>query len=221
MKSNEDLQNVIQHAIKWHPMLDPAGIGVTVLNGIVTLTGTVDNYDKKEETEKVVKNVAGVTGIVNHIKVHINDPAHPTDEEIAKAIIEAFKWRWDIPNRHLRVKVENGSVTLDGEVTSNHQKEAARKTVSRMVGVKGIFNNICIMPDQDKADSKDIQSALWRDANINDDDIHVEVIGSKVILTGYVPSFSQKAEAEKVAWSAPGITAVENQLQIGGEVDLL
>lgn len=215
MKSNEELQKDIQLAIMWQPKLCATDIGVTCKQGVITLDGTVDSYAKKDMVQKAVRNVVGVRAIVNHITVtlaHLNVPA---DEDIEKAIDNAFKWHWDIPSQHLRVKVEDGFVTLEGEVNWAREKEAARKTVSTILGVKGVLNNIqlCAKPNA-VINVRDIEKALFRNAAINDEDIKVEIKDGSVYLTGSVPSLFQKDEAEKMAWNAPGVAAVHNFLSI-------
>lgn len=215
MRSNEDLQKDIQHAIAWQPKLCATDIGVICKQGIITLTGIVDTYAKKDLVENAAKNVMGVKAIVNNITVTLSRKNIPADEEIAKAINDAIKWHWDISSQHLRVTVENGFVTLEGEVNWAREKEAARKTVSSILGVKGILNNIQLCAEPNAViNVRDIEKALFRNAAINDEDIKVEIKDGSVYLTGSVPSLFQKDEAEKMAWNAPGVAAVHNFLNI-------
>jgi osmotically-inducible protein OsmY len=122
MKTNEALQKDVQDAIKWEPLLHAAEIGVIVNDGIVTLTGTVDNYTKKREAEHAVKSVQGVKAVVEKIEVIFPNIGPKTDNDIASEIVSAYKWNWKIPNDKIQVKVENGWVNLDGEVDWNYQK---------------------------------------------------------------------------------------------------
>jgi osmotically-inducible protein OsmY len=185
MISNEALQQDVQQALKWEPQLHAAEIGVAVSDGIVTLTGTVDSYAKKAEAEEAAKNVAGVKAVVEKITVHFDDWGEKTDNEIASEVLNAFKWHWDIPNDKVNIKVEKGWVTLEGEIGWNYQKEAAKKTVSNLMGVKGVINNIMIVPaTKNKVERKDIETALLRNVSINDAEINVNVSGSKVTLKG-------------------------------------
>lgn len=130
MKTNEELQKKVIEAINWEPLLSAAEIGVLAVDGIVTLTGSVNSYAKKEEAEEAAKNVSGVKVVVEKIEVVLNDKTHKSDVEIAMEIINAFKWHWDIPNDRVQVKVENGWVSLSGSLEWNYQKEAAKKAVS-------------------------------------------------------------------------------------------
>ena len=216
MKNNAELQKDVQDAIKWEPLLNAAEIGVTVKDGVVTLTGTVNNYSKKSEAEDAAKNVAGVKAVVEKIEVkHSSSWAKKDDNEIATEVIKALNWNWRIPSDKVKVEVEKGWVTLGGEVEWNYQKEAAKDAVKYLLGVTGVSNNITIRPKiQDLIEKKDVESALRRNWSINDRDIIVKVSGNKVTLSGRVNSWYQKTEAARIAWNAPGIWTVDNELVV-------
>lgn len=215
MISNEALQQDVQDALKWEPQLHAAEIGVTALDGIVTLTGTVDSYAKKAQAEEAAKNVTGVKAVVEKIIVHFDNWGEKSDNEIANEVLNAFKWHWDIPHDNVRIKVENGWVTLEGEIEWNYQKEAAKKTVSSLMGVKGVINDIMIVSaTKTVVKREDIETALLRNVSINETGIIVTVAGSKVTLTGSVDSWHQKDEAGRIAWNAPGVLEVNNDLAV-------
>jgi osmotically-inducible protein OsmY len=217
MKTNENLQKDVQDAIKWEPLLHAAEIGVTVKDGVVTLTGIVDNHIKKTEAETAAKNVKGVKAVVEKIEIRYNSFWNDkSDLEIANAIISALKWNWNVPNDTIKIKVENGWVTLDGELAWNYQREAAKNAVKNLEGVKGIYNNIKINSDHtDTIEKEAIEKALSRNWSINDNDIEVKVKANEVTLAGVVSSYFQKDEAEKIAWNAPGVWSVNNELSVG------
>jgi osmotically-inducible protein OsmY len=215
MKTNEDLQKDVQDAIKWEPMLHAAEIGVTVKDGIVTLTGTVDSYSKKSEAEEASKKVAGVKAVVEKIEIKFCKTLQTSDNEIASEVINAFKWNWEIPSDKVKVKVEAGWVSLDGNLDWNYQREAAKKVVSKLNGVKGVTNNIRIESETNaEIEKKDIENAISRNWSMNGQDIQVNVLGHKVTLNGIVDSMYQKDEAGRIAWKSPGVWNLDNELKI-------
>lgn len=201
---------------KWEPQLSAAQIGVSAKDGVVTLTGTVDGYAKKSEAEDAAKRVAGVKVVVEKIEVkYASDWAKKDDNDIAAEIVSAFKWNWEAPGDKVKAKVENGWVTLDGELAWKFQSDAAAKSVKALLGVTGVSNNIKIKSQTEEALEKaDIESALERNWSVSSQDIHVKVSGHKATLTGTVDSWYQKDEASRIAWNAPGVWTVENELLV-------
>ena len=215
MRTNENLQKDVQNAIKWEPLLHAAEIGVTVKDGIVTLTGTVDNYMKKLEAENATKNVAGVKAIVENIKVVLPHTSVKTDNAVADEVVKALRDNWSVPNDNIQVKVENGWVYLEGKIMWDYQREAAKKSIDGLLGVKGVIDNMEIKSEiHDKLEQKLIENALKRHWSVNADDIKVKVSGTNVTLTGYVNSLYQKEEAGRIAWKTPGVWTVDNRLEI-------
>jgi osmotically-inducible protein OsmY len=218
MKNNAELQKDVQDAIKWEPLLNTAEIDVTVKDGVVTLTGTVDSYSKKSEAVDTAKNVAGVQAVVEKIEIKFSsDWTKKDDNEIATEVENALKW-----NDKVKVKVEKGWVTLEGELERNYQKEAAKNAVKNLLGVTGVINNIKIKSEtQGEIERKDIESALRRNWSIRAKDIEVKVLGHKVTLNGTVNSWYQKDEAARIAWNAPGVWTVDNELVVKYDYSLL
>ena len=216
MKTNSDLQDKVLNALHWEPLLNKTEIGVTANDGIVALTGFVDSYAKKLKAEATVKNIKGVKAVVEKIEVRFGVDGAVTDTEIAREVINAFKWNWEIPNDVIKVKVENNWVTLEGELQWNYQRETAQKLVDNLVGVRGVNNKLTIRTELHDMIEKDlIVEAIERDWSINDDEISVTVLDKKVILTGLVHSLYQKHQVEKIVWSTPGVWFVENNLEVG------
>ena len=215
MKNNEELLKDVQAAMKWHPILNDTRIIVTADKGIITLKGMVESYSQKKVAEEATKKVAGVIVVVENIEIQFNSTNIRTDNEIANEIINAFKWNCDVPDEHIQIQVENGWVTLDGEVEWNSERESTNKSVINLAGVKGITNNITIKSNvHDEIEKAEIENALERNSVTHNLDIFVKVTGNRVILDGSVNSRQQKDEAGNIAWNAPGVGAVDNKLLI-------
>lgn len=215
MKSNERLQKDVQDAIKWEPLMNAAEIGVTVKDGVVTLSGIVNSYLKKLEAENATKNVLGVIKIIENIEVKFTTPISKTDKEIETEVMYALQSNCDISLDNLQVVVENGWVTLNGQQQWDFQKQIARNTVNNLQSIKGVINNITITANKHQVvDISDITRALERNWSIEDKKIHVAVVNNSVTLSGIVNSLYQKETAERITWNATGVLNVENNLII-------
>lgn len=218
MKNNTELQTDVQNAIKWEPLLHAAEIGVTAKDGVVSLTGVVDSYAKKMEAENAAKRVIGVKALVEKIEVKFPNSWTKTNAEIAHEVLAALKSNWSVPKDKVTVKVEDGWVTLDGELPWNYQKESAKNTINYLGGVKGVTNNIKIKSEtHDAIEKQDVEDAIGRSWSVDDSDINVSVSGTTVTLTGTVNSWYQKDEAGRIAWNTPGIWHVKNELEVDYE----
>jgi osmotically-inducible protein OsmY len=215
MKSNESLQKDVQDAIKYEPLLNAAEIGVTVKDGIVTLTGTVNTYAKKLEAEEATKKTNGVKAVIENIIVHFGEETRKSDIEIASDALSVLRWNWEVTSKDVKVKVEDGWVTLYGELSWNFQKEAAEKSVKNLTGLKGLSNNITIKSNkQDSVEQKDIERAIANNWSIGDRYISVAVADNNVTLSGSVKSIFEKEEAGRIAWNARGVFTVDNNLVV-------
>lgn len=215
MKTNQDLANDVREAIHWEPLLKATKIDVNALDGVITLTGLVDGYLKKSKAEDVAKGITGVRAVVEEIEVKFKNDHDRSDNEIAIEVINAIKTNGQIPHDRIKVRVENGWVTLEGNLPWNYQKDAAKDAVRHLAGVKVFTNDIRIQPEsQDELEQEDVQRALRRSSSTNDQDIQVYVTGNIVTLNGVVNSYYQKEEAERIAWNAPGVLNVDNELAI-------
>ncbi|SDG04300.1 BON domain-containing protein [Epilithonimonas hungarica] len=221
MKTNAELQRDVQDAINWEPQLKNINIGITATDGIVCLTGTVDNYAKKIQIEQVVKKVFGVNIFVENIDVKLQKHETKNDIEIAKEIMAAFEANPVIPQEQLEVKVENGWVTLTGELSWDYLRDVTENTIQHLPWIKGIYNNITIVPEMHHytIDKKDIMKALKR-SSIDDREITVSVSGTTVRLTGTVHTWHQREEAARIVWKTPGIKNLKNELKVDYEYDL-
>lgn len=214
MKTNAELQTDVQNAIKWEPLLHAAEIGVTAKDGVVSLTGEVDSYVKKMEAENAAKKVIGVKALIEKIEVKIPTKWEKTDTEIVDEVLKALKKTWSLPKDKVTVKVENGWVSLGGELPWNYQREDAKSAVRYLSGVKGVSNNIKIKSESNDAIEKNMVEKALRRSSIDDSDINVKVSGTTVTLSGTANSWYQKDEAERIAWKTRGIWHVNNELEI-------
>ena len=215
MKSDIEIQKDVMEQLKWEPFLNSAQIGVSVKNGIVTLSGQVDAYSKKIQAEKAAKKVSGVKAIAEDIIVGLSPTYKKTDVEVAESVVNALKWHTMIPEDKIKVSVEEGNVKLEGEVEWEYQRNQAKTTVENLTGVRFVTNLIAVKPKVTPYElQQKINSSFQRSANIDAARITAEVLGSKVILRGKVRSFAEKEDAENAVWSAPGVVSVENKLVI-------
>lgn len=215
MKTDVQIQKDVMDEIKWDPFLSVTEIGVTVKNGIVTLSGNVNSYTKKIAAEKAAKRVSGVKIVAEDINVGISPEYRKTDTEIAEAVLNALKWHSAVQEEKIKIKVEDGIVKLEGEVEWEYQRNNAKIAIESLIGVRSVINLILVKPKVLASDiEKRISNAFHRSATIDAEKITVSVSGTKVILRGKVSSYAEKEEAERVAWAAPGVTTVESNLEI-------
>lgn len=215
MKTDSKIKQDVLDELAWHPNIDETQIGVIVEDGVVTLTGFVDEFPKKLAAEKATKNVAGVKAVAEDIQVKYGDENKKTDKEIAKAAVNALEWNSSVPSDKIMVKVDNGYIFLTGEVTWKYQRNAAKRTIENLLGVKGVINNIEIIQKVAPIEVKEkIQKAFERSADIDAAQLVVKVEGSVVTLTGTVSSIKEKEDAAKAAFHAPGVTKVKNDIKV-------
>ena len=215
MRANVELQRDVIDELKYEPSLDPGQIGVIAKDGIVTLSGTVKTHAEKWSAIRATERVSGVRAVVDKIEVELPFVFRRTDEEIAWAVLDALRWDVIVPDDRIEVKVSNGWVTLKGTVDYKYEHAAAEDAVRNLIGVKGILNRITIKPLVTPFEVKArVQNALRRAAELNARRIEIDVVGGKVILRGNVHSWTEREQAERAAWSAPGVSQVEDDLTV-------
>ncbi|GHO94631.1 BON domain-containing protein [Reticulibacter mediterranei] len=214
-RTDEDIQRDVLDELAWDTRVRPNEVGVSVKDGIVTLTGWIDSYSKKLAAEAAAHRVYGVKAVVNDIEVSIPGYAERTDADLAAAVVNALRWDAGIPAGKIDVTVSQGWVTLKGEVDYGFQKRDAERAIRHLSGIRGISNLITVKPTLLPIDLKrSIEKELVRNAETDAKNITVEVDGSKVILRGAVRSYAEKKAVEEAAWAAPGVTEVDNQIRI-------
>jgi len=213
-KNDADLQHDVEEELRWDPSIHAEQIGVSVKNGVVELDGHVDSLWEKWAAEGAALRVANVESVASEIKVEPPPSATRTDEEIARAASNHIEWNWLVP-KTVKVQVTDGVVTLQGTVEWQYQKKEAEQGLLRLIGVKSILNRITLNPKVSAPGVKGrIEDAFKRNAVIDATHIKVETSDGTVTLRGSVRSWVARAQAEYIAWAAPGVSKVENHLRI-------
>ena len=215
MKSDSEIERDVREELKWDPDLDAEDIAVSVKNGVVTLAGFTKSYTDRLEAEIAAKRVAGVRAVANDIEVRLPAIDQRPDPDIARDAVAALKAELPISHDRIKVIVKDGWVTLEGAVEWQYQKTAADNAVRKVKGVKGVTNVVTVKPKVEPSElQRKIIDAFKRNAEVDANRITVEANGSEVILKGTVRSWIEREEAERVAWSAPGVTRVEDRIVV-------
>ena len=213
LEADEVIQRDVVEELEFDPRVSAQAIGVRVQEGIVTLMGTVDSYSQRSPAEDAAKRVAGVRGVANELDVRIPGETKRTDEDIARDALHALELRGDLPAQRLKITVDAGWLTLEGEMDWQHQRSLAEEVVAAIPGVTGVTDRIEVsrlpLPVQIR---HKIKAAYIRNAKLEAREIAVEIGDHRIILRGTVQSWAEKVEAERIAWSIPGVTQVENRI---------
>ncbi|MEW5916369.1 MAG: BON domain-containing protein [Gemmatimonadota bacterium] len=216
MKTDAQIREEIFKELKWEPTIRDIEIGVSVKDGVATLSGNVRTFAQKFAADRAAERVAGVQVVADELNVKLTDGQERSDTEIAHAVANVLKWDSEVPDA-VKARVDNGWIWLEGDVEWQFQKEAAERAIRYLTGVRGVTNTVRIKPTlaSPVEVSKKIKEALVRGAQFDADRIVVEAQAGKITLRGTVRSYAERKEAERAAWSAPGVTDVEDKIAIG------
>ncbi len=215
MISDLQLRQDVLDELEFEPSVNAAHIGVAADRGVVTLTGFVTNYAEKAAVERAARRVKGVKAIAEEIEVRLPSDTKRSDDEIAARALDILKWQVGVPADRIKIKVERGTVTLTGDVDWQFQKTDAEHVVHKLTGVANVVNQIRVASAVRASEVKEkIQKALERSADVEASRITVQTEGGRVVLSGKVRAWYERDIAERAAWSAPGVTEVQDHLTI-------
>jgi osmotically-inducible protein OsmY len=213
--TDSQLQQDVLDELDFEPSVSAAHIGVTAKNGVVTLSGHAGSYAEKVAAEEAARRVNGVHAIAQEIEVRYPGDKKTADDEIAARALSIMKWNAVVPYNAVQVKVQDGWVTLLGEVDWQFQRVAAESGIRRLSGVAGVLNEITLKPRPEPLDVKrKIEEALRRSAEVEAKSIQVTSLGDgKVALEGKVHDWQERDAVKRAAWSTAGVSAIEDRLQ--------
>ena len=215
MRTDMELQKDVMEELKWEPRLVEDEIGVAVKEGVITLTGFVPDYAQRRIAARAAERVAGVKAVAQELVVKVPDAFRRSDTELAHQVVNALAWDIEVPTEKIKAKVEDGWVTLEGEVQWQYQRNAAERAVRYLGGIKGVSNLVTIAPLASPYDvALRIKAALHRTADVEAKRVHVSATDGKVVLTGTVRSWPERADIERAAWSASGVQTVDDRLAV-------
>ncbi len=215
MKSDTEIKRDVEAELRWDPEIDQTDIAVKVNDAIVTLTGFARSFPEKYRAEATAKRVTGVTGVANDIEVRLPSADALTDPQVARAAVAALQTALPLSWQEIKPLVHEGHVALEGTVEWHYQREKAEHAIRDLKGVVSVRNSIRVKPRVAASEIKHkIEEAFRRNAEVDAQHITVDAQGSEVTLRGEVRSWAERDQAQRTAWSAPGVMQVRNELQV-------
>jgi osmotically-inducible protein OsmY len=214
--NDKELRQHVLDELEFEPSFDATDIGVAVEKGVITLTGHVPSFWQKTRAERAVWRVKGVKAIAQELSVRYPNDKKVADDQIAERALNLLAWDAAVPEDSVRIKVQNGWVTLEGEVNWQYQRAAAETDMRKLSSVIGVNNNIVIKTRAQAPDlRKRIEAALKRNAEVEAEQISIDVRDNGVVrLEGTVDSWDELQAIKAAAWSAPGVHMVDDRITI-------
>ena len=216
MKTDQQLRTDVLDQLKWEPSIHEEEIATAVKSGVVTLSGHVSSYAEKYAAVRAIERLHGVSAVVDDLEVNLPSEQRRSDTEIAHTAVSALRWDVTVPDDKLKLTVRDGWVTLEGDVMWQYQKSSAERAIRNLVGVKGVTNLIAVRPHKasvfDVSDK--IKEALKRSAELDAERISISARDGTVTLSGTVHSYAERRDAERAAWSAPGVFEVDDRIAV-------
>jgi len=216
MRTDQQLRSDVLDQLKWEPSIHEAEIATAVKSGVVTLSGHVRTFAEKYGAVRAIERLNGVSAVVDELQVTLPSEHQRLDTELAHAAVSALRWDITVPDEKIKLTVRDGWITLEGEVMWQYQKSGAERAIRNLAGVKGITNLVAVRPRKASVFdvSEKIKDALRRTAELDAERITVEARDGTVTLKGTVHSFADRRDAERAAWSAPGVSEVDDRIAV-------
>ncbi|MEO8307363.1 MAG: BON domain-containing protein [Pseudomonadota bacterium] len=216
MNTDIAIKKNVDAELHWTPQLDEKDIASTVTNGVVTLSGYVHSFYEKYQAEVAAKRLAGVAAVANDIVIRFATDEGITDPELARNVATAIKFQLPVSWENVKAIVNHGHIFLDGQVEWHFQREGIESAIRHLQGVLSVNNQISLIPRVTPTEIRlRIEDAFRRSAEVDANHISVHTNGGQVVLRGKVSSWAEREEAQRTAWSAPGVTLVTNEIVVG------
>ncbi len=215
-KSDAQIQKEVLDELKWDTRVEETEVGVTVHDGVVTLTGVVSSWAKRLAAEEAAHRVAGVLDVANDVEVNLPSSLERTDTEIAEAVRRALQWDVFVPDTRIQSTVSDGRVTLDGTVDTWSERADAERAVRNLTGVRAVTNRVKVVAPMraPREVKRAIEEALERRARREAKRIDVTLSDGKATLTGHVRSWAEREAVVNAVRYTPGVEEVEDRLHI-------
>ena len=208
-------QDVIDE-LDWEPEVEASRVGVEVSDGAVTLLGAVDTYRQKQAAHSAAKRVAGVRSLVDRLEIELPIQHRLSDEGLAERIAHVLNWNVSADAKNVQAEVQDGIVTLTGELDYNFQRKNILKNIEHVSGVVNVVDQMTVKPKVSASDVEDrIKGALNRHTEIESENVSVRVLDGVVTLEGTAESLEEMDRIEQAAWAGPGVVNVINNLRLG------